>query len=848
MLRATLKGLLAHKLRMALTALAVVLGVGFIAGTYVLTDTMNKTFDDLFVQANAGIDVIVRNKQSFQPIQGPEQRSPLDDALVDRIEAIEGVEDLEATVTGYAQIVDLEGEPIAPFGPPTLGVSWSGQEGGPLEIREGRAASGPGEVAVDAGTIENNGLAVGDRVRILFETGSGEFEIVGKLGFGEADNLAGATLAVFDLETAQTRLGKEGLVDAIEVVADDGVSAATLRAQIAAVLPPRAEAVTADSAAQEQADAIQQGLGFLNTALLVFASVALFVGAFIIFNTFSIVVAQRTREFALLRALGASPRQIMTSVVIEAALVGFVASAIGLGAGLLIALGLKSLMNAIGIDLPSTTLQLLPRTIVVSLVVGTLVTLVSSIVPARKAARISPMEALRDSMPQPYEGSARRGIIGGLITVAGAGLLFLGLFGSTESGLELVGAGAFVTLLGVAVLSPVFAAPISRFLGAPLPSMLHVPGTLARENAARNPKRTAATAAALMIGLALISFTAILTASLKESARSVLGEVVKADLVLSSGAIQGTVRFSPKVAELTEEAEGVATVAQTRLAEFRHEGKTWILIAVDTADLGEVVSIGTEEEAAALVGLDADSVLIYDETAKDLGVEVGDSIEMQFASTGKQPFEVAGLFSRREAVSDFLVSLEAYEANYPETLDDIVYVDVAGGFETAEVQANIQDAISDFPGINVLNQSEFREETLAAIDQFLALVYALLALALVIALLGITNTLALSVFERTREIGLLRAIGMMRRQTRAMIRWESVIVSVMGALLGILVGAFFGWALVQALAEQGVEKLKFPVGQLIGFVAAAGIAGIAAAVPPARRAARLNVLEAIAAD
>lgn len=848
MLKATLKGLLAHKLRMTLTAIAVVLGVGFIAGTYVLTDTINRTFSELFDDVTAGVDVFVRSEQAFRTMEGDDQRQPIPEELLDEIESVDGVAEARGSVVGYAQIVDKEGEAIAPVGPPTLGVSWTASDGEIVVAREGRQPERDGEVAIDAATAEDADFQVGDDVEILLQEGRETFELVGIAGFGEADNLAGATLALFDLETAQRVLDRVGEFDSVEVVAEDGVSAAELASRMGSILPKGIEAATAEAVSNEQAEALQEGLGFLTTALLVFASVALFVGAFIIFNTFSIVVAQRTREFALLRALGASARQILGSVVIEALIVGTLASAVGIGVGLLVALALQQLLGAFGLDLPSTSLQLLPRTLIVSMIVGLVVTVASSLMPARRAARISPMEALREAAPRPYQPSFRRVLGGGGVLGTGIVLLFLGLFTEIGDPLSLVGAGAFSTLLGVALLSPLFAGPLAGAIGVPAETMAAMPGKLARENARRNPRRTAATSAALMIGLALVSFTAILGASLKASATAFIDETLRADFIIANNSLAGARSFSPSIATRLEEVDGLASVSPLRFGEWRLKQQTRFLSAVDPSTFSTVTDIGSDAAEASLLSLPDDGVMVHRDLARDLDLTPGDDLKMRFASTGAQIFEVHGTYANKEIASEFIITLAAHEANYPLILDDMVLLKVDEGQDVETVRLAVDEAVRDFPSVEVQDQTEFKERTEEQVDQLLGLIQALLALAVVIAALGIANTLALSVFERTREIGLLRAVGMQRRQARSMIRWEAVIISLIGAVLGLAVGALFGWALVRALADEGIKKLRVPGLQLVILVALAALLGVLAAIGPARRAAKLKVLEAIATE
>jgi len=845
--RATLKSLLAKKLRLVLTALSIVLGVGFMAGTYVLTDTMAKAFDEVFETASADTDILVRSESAFSATaQGPgggggsEGRQPVQEAVLEDVLAVEGVAMAHGDVQGYAQFVDPEtNEAIGGFGPPTIGLSWD-PDSSVLTIRDGRAPEAYGEVAVDAATARTHDLSVGQEIPVLFTGPPQTFTIVAIVGFGDADNLAGATLALFELKTAQGLFDKVGVYDAISVDAEEGVSQTELRNRIQAVLPEGVEAVTSATVADENAQALNDGLGFFKVALLVFAFIALFVGAFIIFNTFSIITAQRTRELALLRALGASRTQVLLSVLVEALLVGLVASAIGIGVGVLIAVGLESLLTLFGIDLPSTSIQLLPRTIVVSLVIGTVVTLVASVIPARRAARVAPIEALRDGAGAARGTSLhRRVVVGVAVTALGVIPLLYGLFAKPDSVGQLVGFGAAVTFLGIAILSPLIARPVATVLGAPL-RRLGVHGRLGQENAMRNPRRTASTAAALMIGLALVSMVTILSASLKASFNAALDATLKADLTLTTSSFTA---FSPEVANLVRQVPEAEAVSEFRQTVFRYDGNTSFLTAVDPDTIESVATLDMVEGSTA--ALAQGSLLVFKDVAEENGFAQGETITLTFPSTGEQEFIVGGIYGENRLVGDWVVSVQAYEQNYTEQLDSFVLVKGAPGVSPADLLAAVEAQVGDFPNIEVQDQAAFREKQAGFIDQLLGLVTALLLLAVIIALFGIVNTLSLSIFERTHEIGLLRAVGMTRRQIRAMVRWESVIIAVFGALLGLAIGVFFGFALQQALQEEGLSELAIPGPQLLVYVILAGLAGVVAAVMPARKAASLNVLEAI---
>jgi putative ABC transport system permease protein len=843
--RATFKSLLAKKLRLVLTAISVVLGVGFVAGTYVLTDTMNAAFDDLFAQTSAASDVVVRSESAFDSAaagpgggSGSDDREPVAASVLDDVLAVPGVAVAVGDVQGYAQMIDpATDEVIGGVGPPTIGTNWNDLAGEVLSLRgDSVPPAGPDEVVIDAATARNANLAIGDRIRILFQGPPGEFTIVGVAGFGEADNLGGATLAVFDTETAQTVLGKEGVYDAISVVGDEGVAASELRASVAAALPEGVEAVTSTSVADEASEALQEGLGFFRTALLVFAFVALFVGSFIIFNTFSIIVAQRTRELALLRALGASRRQVVVSVVLEAFLVGVVASVLGIALGIAIAVGLQGLLGAFNIDLRSTSLQLLPRTIIASLVVGIGVTVVASILPARRAGSVAPIQALREASDGPTgkELVGRRLAVALAVTGLGVAALLYGLFGAETNGASIVGAGAAITFIGVA-------RPVAGGLGAPL-KRLSIQARLGRENAMRSPRRTASTAAALMIGLGLVSMVAILAASLKASFDAALTETLKADYTLSTSSFTA---FSPEVTARVATLPEVGTASAFRQNGFRVSGATSFVTAVDPATIERVATMEVSEGSVADLATTTDGVLVFRDLAVDEGWALGDEVPAEFASTGDVPLTIVGIFDENRLVGDYVISLESYEGLYSEQLDAFVLVQGAEGVPLDEVGTAIEQAVAEFPNVQVQDQAAFREQQAGFIDQILALVTALLLMAILIALFGIVNTLGLSIYERTRELGLLRAVGMSRRQVKRMIRWESIIIAVFGAVLGVAIGVAFGWALQQALKNEGVSEFVVPVGQLAIYLVLAGLAGVLAAIWPARRAAKLNVLEAI---
>ena len=845
--KATLKGLLAHKFRLAATALAIVLGVSFVAGTYVLTDTINATFTNLFDEVTQGIDVAVRSRDVFTGQMG-EVRDPIPEEVLNEVKAVDGVKVAEGSVTGFAQFVDKDGKPVTTGGAPTLGVSISSapelQAG--TTVRSGRLPSSPNEMAVDAQTAEKHGFAVGDRVKVLLQGPARTFTVSGIIGFGSAGNLGGATLAGFTLPTAQEVLNREGRFDEIDVVAAEGTTPEQLRDRVRAVLDPRYEVLTGEELSAAQAAAINDTFGrFLSTALLAFAFVALLVGAFLIFNTFTIIVAQRTRELALLRCLGASRRQVMTSVLLESLIVAVVASLVGLGLGVLIANGLKALLTGIlNFDLPTTGTVFLWRTVIVSLAVGIVVTVLAALLPARKATRVPPVAALQpETAFAPTHFRKRRIVLGVLVTLVGIALLLAGLFQNEGNRLVNVGSGAVIVFFGVAILSPLIARPLARLIGWPFAKAFGLSGTLARENAMRNPRRTASTAAALMIGLALVTFVSIFAASIKASTTETLDRTIAADYILMNDSFTP---FSPDLAARLADQPELAAVVGVRLGAFKLNGATKQLIGIDPAAYDRVVK--TEVLSGSIADLQSGGLAVKEDVAKANGWTVGERVALQFPRGGTQQVTVKAIYKDNSVNGDYLLSLADYERFYADQADSQILVQAAPGTTPAASRAAIDRVLVDFPNVTVRDQAEYKAETARQIDQVVNLFYALLALAVVIALFGIVNTLGLSIFERIRELGLLRAIGATRRQIRSMIRWEAVIIAVLGAVLGLAVGLFFGWTIVRALRSVGITEFAVPGGQLVIFVVFAALAGILAAVLPGRRAARIDVLRAITTE
>lgn len=839
MLRLTLRSLLARKLRLLLSGVAVILGVAFVAGTFVLTDTLGRVFDDLFTDVNKGTAVTVQGKSALGG-GGMADREPVPDAVVTAVRAVPGVREAIGVVSGYAQVVDKDGKAYKTGGAPSFGVSFhpdSVQEA--LRVRDGRAPKGPNEVAVDSVTFKRAKLALGDRIRVLLKGPARNVTLVGIVGLDKAPSLGGASLIAFDANVAQAALGTPGTWSAVVVAAEPGEPQQQLRDRISQVLPAGFEALTQKQAVDDQSKDLKQALGFFNIALGVFGGIALFVGAFLIFNTFSMLVAQRTRELALMRALGASRGQVTASVLTEAVVVGLIASLVGFGVGIGVAIGLKELLANVGIELPAGATVVKLRTLLVSLGVGVGVTAAAALLPARKAARVAPVEAMRESGPAEGRSLRRRTTAGSVVLVGGVSALLRGL---DVGELPLVGVGAALTFLGVAMLSALFARPAVGLLGVPFQS-LGVPSRLGRGNAMRNPRRTSTTAAALMIGLALVAMVSTFGSSTKASVDVIVGDALGADYVLHTDTFQP---FSPEVAKALQGKPELAQVAAYRFGRAKVDGDRTDVQGVESGPLRATLKMTVL--SGDLTTIDRGQLAVSKSYAQDHRLAVGQTVTVTWSRTGDQRMRVGAVYDDNQFAGNVLVGGATHDANVTEKLLGVVAVKVADGVSAKTSRAVVETAVAPFPNIDVEDQAELVAFQKEQIDQLLNVVTVLLVLSVVIAVLGIVNTLALSVVERTRELGLLRAVGLQRRQMRRMIRAESVLIAIFGAVLGVAVGLALGAALVQALEDQGITEFAVPVSRLLGLLLVAGLAGVIAAALPARRASRLNVLEAIAAE
>ncbi len=854
MWKVTRKGLLAHKLRFALTALAVLLGVAFMSGTMVLTDTIRKTFDDLFTDVYAGTDAWVRSHDVLEGEFGmPDQRGRISADLLPEVEAVDGVETAEGSLQFYAQLVGKDGDTIGnpAQGPPTFGTNWREVDAlNPFTLESGGSPpEAADEIVIDKGSAEEGDLGVGDRVGVLTQSPTQEYEITGIVTFGGADSPGGASVSLFTTEQSQAITGAENEFGAIAVVGDEGVSQGELRDRIRDALDdPEIEVLTGQEITEENQDDLQEALSFITIPLFVFAGIALLVGSFIIFNTFSIVVAQRTREMALLRAIGASQRQVIASVVVEALVVGLLASLVGLLAGIGLSTLLKAALNGFGFDIPSTGVVISPAAIVISFVVGTVITVFSAVVPAVKAARVPPIAAIRDVALDKATSVVRRGVIGGVILLLGAAGILFGLFADVSNNIYYVALGALLVFVGATALGPVFAGRSVQIIGWPLPRLRGMTGTLARENARRNPRRTSATAAALMIGVAIVGFFTVFAASTKATVDKQVDRAFTADFVIgTSGGFGSFTGFSPDLARRVAELREVEASSPLRFGPFEVDGDNEFLAAFDPATVDVLFDL--EPEAGRFTDLGDGGIAVSEDVADKNHWRLGSEVAVRFPS-GPRTLTVETIYGigLEQGLTDYGISIATARTAFVEDIDNQIYVRLAPGVSTAEGRRALDRVAKPYPQAEVLDRTEFKEQFNEMVNQILGLVYVLLFLAIFIALIGIANTLALSVHERTRELGLLRAVGMTRRQLRSSVRWEAVLIAVLGTLIGLAIGLFFGWTIIQALKDEGFEVFEAPVGQLIVIVIAAGLAGVVAALFPARRAAKLDVLRAISTE
>ncbi len=848
MLVVTWRNLIARKLRLLLSAFAIVLGVAFVAGSMIFTDAMGGAFDKIIEGGAADAEVTFEGAGDFD--SGEDNRT-FPASVVDDLERLPEVASAHPQNNLLSVfVIGKGGKVIGGNGPPGLAnnptdaVSLTGKP--VLRVLRGSYPDGPNEIALDVDTAEKGGFALGDTVDLVTDANPPQMKatLTGVVEFGSG-GLNGATLTIFERRFMQERFfeGRD-VFSIVSLNAAPGVSQRQLAEAAQQVLPKGMVARTGDEYVASNKENLDEILGFLQTFLLVFAGVSLVVGIFLIINTFSILVAQRSREFALLRALGASRWQVNRSVLLESLAVGLVGSSVGLGVGYLLALGLRAIFGLLGLDLSRAEFPVSWQTVAWSYGVGIVVTGIASILPAQRAARIPPMAALRDDVALPETSLRRRVIIGTTMVILGAGTMAAGLSGSGTWGLSGLGGGILLVLVGVSLMSAFLGAPVLNLFNSLYRRLFGPIGRLAAQNALRNPRRTGATASALMIGLALMAMMSIFGASASASTDSAIEKTLTSQYVISNVVGQS---FSPAVADQVRALDGVAGVTEIRSAypELKGGGSAWT-VGVDPAALGAAIALPLA--AGSFTDLGPGRVAVAENEADRRGYAVGDTVTMKFQARNID-LKVVALFPRSPALpGEYVVTPETLERGGLKPLDALVFVTKDPGASTDAVRADIERVIADLPTVTVKDPEGFAAEQKEQVNQFLYLIYGLLGLSVIIAVLGVVNTLSLSVIERTREIGLLRAVGVSRPQLRMMIRLESVVVAVLGAVLGLVMGVVFGSSMVVALRDQGLTDLAVPWLWLAGFLVMATAAGVVAAVLPARRAAGLDVLKAIGTE
>ncbi len=848
MWRATIKGLLARKVRLLLTALSIVLGVTFVSGTYVLTDTLHASLGEIFQQYASGSDLVVAAKPQVGDRATSRQRIP--SSLAEQIRHVPGVAAATPFLLGDAKFIKKDNHSaIQALGSVTLGISWAGKGSvGPAKVVAGRRPLRDGEVAMDAGTAKRNGYHVGDRVRMLLTGAAERFRIVGLVALGDRQDLGFATVAAFDPKTAERAFDAVGLADFIFVKAAPGTSITELRQRLRVSVGGSLTVRRSTDFAAVLQQQVDEFLSLLNNLLLGFAGIGLLIGGFIIFNTFTILIAQRTRELGLLRAMGASGPQVVGSVLAEALVMGILASVVGYAAGVGLGSFLLWLLPGLGVPVPARSLVLLNRTAIACAIVGIGVTALAAILPAIRAARTPPIAAIGDlRTASRLRSTVGRAISGLVIAGAGVGMGAYGIFGSRplDQAVAITFLGGFVIFIAIVVLGPLGARPLAALIGRPLPTLFGVTGTLARGNAMRNPRRTTVTAAALVVGLALVALVAIFGASLKSSTRSALLDV-RSDVIITAPGYAG---FSPDVRARALITPGVKNAVSFRWGQAEIQGNEETVNGITGSGWNDVIDFKFHGPTPRK--LDPTQVLVSAKEAAHYRVSLGDSIDIRFPRLGTTPLRVSGIYETRRFSGafpiDFLVSEKLYNVSFGGTPQDtLLYVAAKPGRGT-EVARALKHSLRDpFPNVDVQTRAEYGASRQSFLDQFLNIFVALLLLSELIAVLGIVNTLMLSVYERTRELGLLRTVGTTRRQVWGMVSGESIIIAVLGCVVGIGVGLLWGWGVMRVLRGQFADQLVIPIGQLGWFVGASVLAGFVAALLPAWHASRLDVLDAIA--
>ena len=842
MFRIALKGILGRKARLILTSLAVILGTSFLAGTSVFSDTLNRTFDNLFSDVFKNVDAYVRSTQVIDGNFGQEERQRISADLVSIVEKVPGVRDASPDIQAFARIIGKDGKPLGSDGqgPPTFGSVGEEFAGALWSTAKGNWPNGPTEVVIDEASAKAGKYVLGDTVKVVAQSGSREFTLVGIASYGDVRSPGGATFALFDVATAAEFLAKPGFIDAILISGDGSVSDAKLSKAIQDALPTtgKTETLTGAEITLETQDQIGSALDFFGILLKTFSFIALGVGCFVIYNVFSISAAQRQRENALLRAIGASRKQITRAMLIEAIVVGLVGSIIGVVAGIGLSVSLTALLRALNIDLPSSGLVVSQNTVTSTIVIGLIVTVLSAILPARRAGKVPPLAAMRATALEIAEPGRKR-LYAGLLSIAlGLAVIIAVVAGASNNYL---GIGILFVFIGTIVLGPIIARPVALFLGRPAARFRGVTGTMARQNSARNPKRTSRTASPVLIGVALVTAVTALAASIKGQIDDVFTAQFKGDYAISTDA-RGFGGISPSLAVDLNKLPQVEKATGFGFLTVKIDGKGQYITTINPETIEGLWNIGLIN--AKYADLKTSDMFVSEKVAKKKNIEIGSVLQTTFGDGSTRPLTVAGIYVNNE-IGDYIANSNLVDGSAIIMFDIGVYIQTKDSVGKAEAFAALDTAVKKYGQGELLTKQEYINKQSGQVNQLLGLIYGLLMLSVIISIVGIIITLLLSVFERQRELGLLRAVGMTRSQVRTTVRWESVITSLLGAVLGIILGIGLGWVIVFALKDQGLTSFKLPVVPTVVIMLMSFIIGLFAAIYPAWRATRVNILDAL---